>query len=219
MAPSASLTGVARTRTTTAVRVDLLQRDVGLVPRGHPHLARRACAAAHSASRPPCSRATHVDAGRSAQRDDRRAQRGVVGHEDRAVAARERRVDQALARDGSLDGRTERPALQADTLADPERARDLEHDPGDHVAERALRREPDHDRRDGASERDRARVQVDDAQRDDDDHQHRHELDQEADGRRGAGVEAAHQARPDARARGRARSAIRPWPGAAPWRS
>ena len=38
-----------------------------------------------------------------AQRHDRRAERRVVGHEDRPVPARERRVDQALAGDGPLD--------------------------------------------------------------------------------------------------------------------
>ena len=109
--PSASDTGVAWMRTTDRVGVDLLERDVRVVARRHPHLAVSRCSSSLGFT-PSRSRArTSTPAGR-AQRHDRGAERGVVRHHERAVAAREDRVDQALAGDRALDRRARacRPA-------------------------------------------------------------------------------------------------------------
>ena len=67
--------------------------------------------------------------------------------------------------DDALELAGDAAGLEAHAVADPERLRRDQHEPGDHVAERLLRRETEDDREDRATDGQRARVEPGDAER------------------------------------------------------
>ena len=128
-----------------------------------------------------------VDGGGLAQRHDRGAQHDVVGDHDRVLALGEGHVEQAERGHGALDLAGQPAALQADAVADPERARGDQDHAGDQVAERLLGGETEDDRGDGAADGQRARVEARDPQRAQRGDDQERQPDQEADRARGAG--------------------------------
>jgi len=132
-----------------------------------------------------------TDAG-FAQRHDGSRQHDVVGHHDRVLALRERRVEQPERGDVALQLAREPAGLQPHALADPERSCRDQDQSGDQVAERLLSSEADDDRgsrRDGQ----RALGEAGDSERDERRHHEEGEPDQEADGAGRGGVHAAEQ--------------------------
>ena len=149
-----------------------------------------------------------VDRGGLAQRDDRGAEHDVVGDHDRVLALGEGHVEQAERGDGALDLAGEAAALEADAVADAERARGDQHHAGDQVAERLLGGEAEDDRGDGATDGQRARVEPGDPQRGQRREGEERQADEEADRARGAGVDAAEE--PGSTQRPRSRASAQP---------
>ena len=82
----------------------------------------------------------------------------LLGTMIESLALAKRRVEQAERGHDALDLAGDAAGLEAHAVADPERPRRDQHDAGDQVAERLLRRETEDDRREGATDGQRAPV-------------------------------------------------------------
>jgi hypothetical protein len=131
-----------------------------------------------------------LDPLRLPERRDGTLDQDPVGNQNPVGPTDQGRVEEAELANHPVELTGQRPGLQPDPLAHAEGAICDQHHPGEQVAEHLLCGEPDDDRGESPADRQRARPEPGDPQRDNDHHQDRQQANEEADRPGGSGVEA-----------------------------